>query len=344
MRARSVASCLIALVLAVLALAVPADAAGKLVPYFGIECPDATTPGRAAPCYVFVEPPLFQDAPQPTGTITVSVSSLKGTVTPTTCDAARGSCGISYTPKGTGTSWRKDTITVSYSGDSVWYSQRKSAVIAVLPEMPVDMHVYCDPSSVVPGYSTHCLVDVYPGTADVLHPTGTVSFTVPTSKGTVTPSCVLDPVYMSCGFSYTPTGVGSGLRKDTITASYSGDAEYGPATTTFAVAVPKRQPPYLSTYCNRYSATSADPDTCWVEFGPTLDGPTPTGEVTIKVTVGRGTTTPSSCPATVSPCTYTYTPEGAGSATRTDVVTVTYPGDSFWAPASFKAYIDVPAS
>lgn len=341
---RSVLTCILVATLAGLALAIPAQAESKLVPSFGIECPDATTPGRAAPCWVHVEPQFFQNAPQPTGTITVSVSSLKGTVTPTTCDAAQRECSVSYTPKGTGYSSRKDTITVAYSGDAVWYSQRRSAVIAVPAELPVDMHVYCDPWSAVPGYSTHCSVHVYPGTADVLHPTGTVSFTVAASRGTVTPSCVLDVVSMSCGVSYTPTGVGSGWRKDTITASYSGDAEYGPATTTVAVAVPKRQPPYLTTYCNRYETTPGEPETCWVEFGPTLAGPDPTGAVMLKVSASRGTTTPSSCPVTVSPCMYTYTPIGVGSATRRDTVTATYPGDSFWAPATSEAVIRVPAS
>lgn len=344
MHLRSAAPVLLVLALAVVVLAIPASAATKRVATFGIECPTATRPGLVAPCWVHVEPPFFQDdAPQPTGTITVSVSSLKGTVTPSACDAAQRDCTVSYTPKGTGYAARKDTITVAYSGDSVYYGQRRSAVIAVPAELPVNMRLFCDPGTIVPGHSTYCSATVNPGTGHLPSPTGTVTFTVTNSRGMVTPtSCVL--VDFSCGVSYTPTGVGTGWRKDTITASYSGDSEWGPASTTISVSVPSRQPPYLAPRCDQVETTPGVPATCWVEFGPTTSGPVPTGAVTLTVPSTRGTVTPSTCPASVTRCDFTYTPKGIGSSTRVDKITATYPGDSFWAPATGAVYVEVPAA
>jgi hypothetical protein len=342
---RSVLTCILVATLAGLALAIPASAETKFTPSFGVDCPEATTPGRTVLCYVHVQSFVQGgNLPWPTGTVSFSVPSFKGVISPTTCVLDQGACTIAYTPKGTGTSWRRDTISATYSGDSVWYSQRTSTVIAVPAELPVSFHVYCDPGSVVPGYTTHCSVSVLPGTAHLPSPTGTVSFTVPAAKGTVTPTCVL--VDMHCAIAYTPTGVGSGWRKDTITATYSGDAEWGQSTTTAVVAVPTRQPPYLATWCDQVSTTPGVAASCLVAFGPTVDGPAPTGVVTLTVPSTAGTVTPSTCPvsAPTGSCQYTYTPKGVGSGTRKDTVTATYPGDSFWAPATSKVVIEVPAS
>jgi hypothetical protein len=235
---------LVSLTLAVAALAAPADAAWEWkisVMNSGANCPKATKPGVAASCRAFIDWRLDHPQyppPQPTGT--VKFSSFRGSVSPTSCDAALVSCTISYTPRGAGSALRKDTIQLSYSGDSVWYPKRTSVTIAVPVKLPVDFNL-CTPPSTEPGETVQCSAQVEPGTAYSPNPqpTGTVHFSVSSTKGTVTPTtCVIN--FNSCAFTYTPKGTGTPWRKDVVTATYSGDADWTSArkTVVFQVRAP----------------------------------------------------------------------------------------------------------
>lgn len=232
---RSAMAVLIVLAITGLALAIPAGAAAKRIPDFGGGCnPSTTTPGVAVGCYAFVDPQL-QDDPWPTGRLTFSVPSFKGTLSRTSCDAAAGFCDVSYTPKGNGSASRKDTITIAYSGDTFWTSRKTTVVVAVPAKLPVYLVTSCDRAATTPGVPAACELDIYPSTSGPT-PTGSVTLVVPTYKGTVSPaSC--NAAAGSCSFSYTPKGIATTTRKDTITATYGGDAFWGSKKATVVVEV-----------------------------------------------------------------------------------------------------------
>lgn len=338
-----VVTALCVLALAVVVLAVPANAATKRIPNFGGGCnPTATKTGDPVTCYAYVDAQL-QDDPAPTGRLTFSVPSFKGTLSRTSCDAADGFCNVSYTPKGAGSATRKDTITISYSGDSFWAADTTSVVVAVPVKLPANFNVYCQEWSTLPGRAVQCTASVYPTSGQPVWPTGIVSFAVPSYKGAVTPtSCEI--VDSSCHFSYTPIGSGSATRKDTITATYSGDADWASSLTNVVIAVPVRLPVYLSTYCDQGATAPGVPATCTIDIQPTGSGPVLTGTVSLTVPTYKGTLTPAGCAASTGSCSYTYVPKGSGSAWRKDTITATYPGDSFWAPGKTTVVLEVPAS
>jgi hypothetical protein len=234
---RSVRIALLVLMLAIAALAIPANAATKRIPNFGAGCnPTMTTPGVAVTCYGYVDAQLQED-PTPTGRLTFTVPSFKGSVSPTSCDAAAGFCNFTYTPKGTGNPTRKDTITIAYSGDSFWASRKTTVVVAVPAKLPPGFGASCNQPSTTPGVPVQCSAFIYATGSNTPAPTGTITFTVPSFKGSVSPTSCDAPAGF-CSFSYTPKGSGSAFRKDTITASYPGDSFWGSTKATIVVQVP----------------------------------------------------------------------------------------------------------
>jgi hypothetical protein len=96
---------------------------------------------------------------------------------------------------------------------------------------PADVTVSCFDTSTTPGVPVTCTSYV-----NGFAYGGTLTFTVPTYKGTTSPtSCHYSN--NACYFTYTPKGRGTNTRKDTITATYSDDpyVETGKATTTIEV-------------------------------------------------------------------------------------------------------------
>jgi hypothetical protein len=168
------------------------------------------------------------------GTLTFTVPTYKGTTSPTSCHYSNNACYFTYTPKGRGTNTRKDTITATYSDDPYVETGKATTTIEVKPTPPLpvaDVAVSCFATSTTPGVPVTCTSYV-----NGFAYGGTLTFTVPTYKGTTSPtSCHYSN--NACYFTYTPKGRGTNTRKDTITATYSDDpyVETGKATTTIEV-------------------------------------------------------------------------------------------------------------
>ena len=98
---------------------------------------------------------------------------------------------------------------------------------------PTSTTVSCAPSTIVGGQSTTCSATVTD--ANLITPTGTVSFTVTGGTGTIGSSCTIagtTPGSASCSVTYTPT---SGTCSF-ITGSYAGDTAHLPSNSSpFAV-------------------------------------------------------------------------------------------------------------
>src|SRR5689334_5057074 len=200
---RSVLGLLLALVVSLLAVVSAANAATKPSVSLSSSCVRPTTmPGHAVSCSVNVnwEPGL----PSPSGTIALSAPSYKGTVSPTTCVVDGGTlCEFSYTPKGTGSTSRTDTITAIYSGDTNWASGRITAVVGVRTQPIPIFGTGCNLGETTPGVTMSCFVYLADsGEEGAGEPTGTVAITVPASRGSVTPTSCTYVVGGWCYFDY----------------------------------------------------------------------------------------------------------------------------------------------
>jgi len=98
---------------------------------------------------------------------------------------------------------------------------------------PTSTTVSCAPSTIVGGQSTTCSATVTD--ANLITPTGTVSFTVTGGTGTIGSSCTIaggTPGSASCSVTYTPTSGACSF----ITGSYAGDTAHLPSNSSpFAV-------------------------------------------------------------------------------------------------------------
>lgn len=95
----------------------------KPVPILNVACGEQTTPTVPVQCSVSVE--ANGGAGQPTGSVALSANPFKGTLSPRSCPAS-SACSFTYTPKGTGSPTRVDTIRATYPGDARY--QRVSAL------------------------------------------------------------------------------------------------------------------------------------------------------------------------------------------------------------------------
>lgn len=203
---------------------------------FYVQCdPYSTRPGDPTDCTMWIYPGNGGSV-QPTGPVVISVPSYKGSLSTTSCNAAVQTCSFTYTPKGSGSPSRKDAITASYLGDSIWPAAKATATVSVPVKVVPYLSVSCYPDNTSPGVAVSCGAYIAGLSTSDPTPTGTVALTIASSKGTYSPStCNAATTY--CTFTYTPTGVGSAYRKDTITASYPGDGFYGATKATYVVKV-----------------------------------------------------------------------------------------------------------
>lgn len=210
----------------------PASAA-KTRPTVSVFCfgtGEPQTPGYARHCDLFVLGP--SGAPQPTGTVKLSAAASKGTLSTTSCSV--GACHFTYTPKGTGSNTRKDTVTAAYSGDVNYSARRSSTKVQVLKSPPAQMTLSCQ-ETVQAGASAFCTLSYQ--IAGSFETRQNIALTAPSYKGTVAPESCFTVFSSSCTHGYTPKGRGSDTRVDKITASYPGDVFNSPAKVTETIKV-----------------------------------------------------------------------------------------------------------
>jgi hypothetical protein len=188
-----------------------------------------TTPGYPLQCQAQVTGTF--DRPAPTGTLKISAATYKGTLSSNTCSSLTN-CQFTYTPKGKGSDYRKDTITAIYSGDGNYYSGRSSIKISIAASPPARLQLTC-PDSVQTGTTAFCGLSIQMNGPSQF---GYVALKAPTYKGTVAPpEC---NTFMSfCPVYYTPKGRGYDARVDKITASYAGDLYNSPTKVTETIRV-----------------------------------------------------------------------------------------------------------
>ncbi len=184
------------------------------------------TPGYPLFCQAGV-----QGQPTPTGTLKISAATYKGTLSTNTCTSVNF-CQFTYTPKGKGSDYRKDTVTALYSGDSNYYSGRGSHKVPIHASPPARLQLSC-PDSVQTGTTAFCGLSIQMNGPSQF---GHVSLKAPTYKGTVAPpEC--NTFMSSCPVYYTPKGRGYDARVDKITASYAGDLYNSPTKVTETIRV-----------------------------------------------------------------------------------------------------------
>ncbi|MFZ0139720.1 MAG: hypothetical protein WAL70_01435 [Aeromicrobium sp.] len=124
------------------------------------------------------------------------------------------------------------------------------------------------------------------------------------------------------GEIYVMNADGTGQTRITNDAgSQDGDPSWGPGTQS-------SPPGVLTAECSDGETTQAFPIECSVFVS--AGTPAPTGTVSLAANSFAGTLSSKTCPVSSesSPCTFTYTPKGYGTSTRTDKITITYAGDS----------------
>ena len=292
----------------------------------------------------------------PVGTLTFS--SRNGTFSPNTCTIEKftegevpfSQCSVQYVPKTLGSgSKRSDTVTAVYSGDDR-YSPASYYTKVTVTERPPAPELFLKCEDTKDGNSTPCGI--------ILNTTYTDSF-----SGTLTFSgrngtfdsntCTVHEFSASvvrlalCSVNYIPKSLGGTKRSDTVTAVYSGNDSYSPATYTAKLDVTSRLPaPDLELKCN--STRAGDPTSCGFTKDTTYIDNFPTGNLTF--TGFKGTFNSNTCPIVeigasvvrLAFCTVEYTPGGTNA--RTDKLTATYSGDSNYSPGTFTTTVDVTKS
>ncbi len=176
--------------------------------------------------------------------------------------------------------------------------------------------VTCTPSTITTLTSSTCTA-----TATPISATGTVTWSSASSTGTFTPlSCNLSGG--SCTVAYRDTTVGTFL----ITASYSGDSNNQPSSSSTSVKVISSA---TQVGCSPPSVLAGKKTVCTA----VVSGASPTGTVTFSssvsgtagFTAGTGTfTAPSTCTLSGGTCSVTYTQGATGTVT----ITASYGGDA----------------
>jgi streptogramin lyase len=156
---------------------------------------------------------------QPTGTITLT----SGGVTVSSGPLASGTAQI--TVSASALALGADTVTASYSGDSNYSTATGSTSVTVTTATPT-VSISATPTTITTLQSTVVAVSVN----GALQPTGTITLT---SGGITVGSGLLASGTTQIAVSASVLALGA----DTVTASYSGDGNYTPASTTTTVTV-----------------------------------------------------------------------------------------------------------
>jgi Bacterial Ig-like domain (group 3) len=211
--------------------------------------------------------------------------------------------------------------------------------------------VTAGPATVAIGQATTCTATVTDiSSVGATTPTGTVGFTSDTSGGTFTDggSCTLASTGVgqsACSLSYTPGQLGSGTQ--TITASYSGDADHGVSSGQTAIAVTLRTTS-TSLTCSPATVFSGQATTCTATVTDAVSGSatTPAGSVSFITGTHKGNfTAVGSCTLAAvgvgqASCSITFTPPEQ-LPLGTQQVAATYVGDSEHFPSGAQVAITV---
>jgi len=262
----------------------------------------------------------------PTGTITLTSGGY--TSSAATLSGGSATVVIPANSLSVGT----DTLTASYSGDANYGSATGSATETVT--IPLTPSITVTPASNTINTAASLSVTVTVAGSSGTTPTGTVTL----SGGGYT-SAAVTLVNGSATIVIPANSLTVG--NDTLTASYSGDANYASASGSTPASSPVTVTPALIA-----ATVTASPATLTTDTGSTLSVPvtvtgagvTPTGTVTLS---GGGYT---SSAATLVDGSYTFTIPSNSLSAGADTLTATYSGDSVYLAGAGTASVTVTQS
>ena len=262
----------------------------------GVPAPDPTTFGHS----VTYSATVSGSGGTPSGTVafTIGGTALCGGA----LSAGTLSCNSTDAPVGTG-----ETVTATYSGDSIYQGGTGTTAVTVTKAGPTVMAGTPSPDPATFGQSVAYSATVTgPGGT----PSGTVAFTI---GGTALCGGALSAETVTCDSTAAPVGAGQ-----TVTATYSGDSDYQGGTSTTAVTI-KATPTVVA------GTPSPDPATFGqsVAYSATVTGPGGTPSGTVAFTIGGTALCGGALSAGTITCDSTAAPVGAD-----ETVTATYSGDS----------------
>ncbi len=199
-----------------------------------------------------------------------------------------------------------DTLTAHYSGDATYARAVGTANVTVAKVTPT---VTVQPSVTLLGGVAYETAEVTVSSGGPT-PTGTITIT---ANSNVTPECYL--YSGSCSITINSDYLVTGTN--TITANYSGDNEYNPATGTTTVTI---LAPTLQVVPSTTTFTAAQ--SVQVTLNVTGTGPTPTGNVNLSSLAGLNIN------GVLSNGSYTFTIPPATLSPGTDTLQANYFGDN----------------
>ncbi|MGP8006697.1 MAG: beta strand repeat-containing protein, partial [Acidimicrobiales bacterium] len=254
------------------------------------------------------------------GTPTGSVEFLDGTTPIADCNGASGevmsggvaTCSTSYAVSGT------HPITAIYSGDGNYTTSTSPVLDQVVSAQRSTTTASASPDATVFGQPTTITATVPPGA------TGTVTFTGPGGVNLCPPSVTVSGGTATCTTAVLPVG------NDTVAVAYSGDATYGPSSTTTTVDV-SRASTTTSVTSSKNPSSAGGTVTYTATVSPVAPGAgTPTGKVefldgSTAITACGGTSGTAISGTGTATCAVTYAVAG------THPITARYLGDTNFA-------------
>lgn len=259
-------------------------------------------------------------APVSDGTVTFSGTGPSGaTFATTTCTPAKGTCAVTWIPTAAG-AW---SIKASWSGDSRYAAVTNTLAVTVNP-LTSTLTLAVSPNPVPVNQTASVSATL---AAPVSDGAITISGTGPGGATLAAKTCT--PTAGACSVSFAPTVSGTW----TISASYSGDATYGPAQATLQVPVSGG-----STTLALANSPNPLPVNTSGTLTATLNQPVSDGTVTFSYAGPNNATLPSTtCMPASGVCTTTWRPTAAGSWT----VTARWSGDSLYGATSGSLQVSV---
>ena len=314
-----------------------------------VSCPAAAAPGTTTTCTVTVADTGGGTASDPAGSVILSSNEFgtfanNGACTLGTPTGSSASCQLDYTPTlNQFPVARTDSISAAYAGNATHagsVNQTDASVqVSSPPRDATSTTIGCAPGSLAPGAPSTCTVtvaDTNGGSA----PTGTANFWTPGLGAFSTQSrCTLGSPTgnsASCSVTYTPSSTGTSARADTIAATYGGDfghtgSESSDGTVAVIGSAAGIRTSAMSVACAPANPAVNTATTCTATVNDNAPGTpsAPTGAVTLATNAAGAFSPSASCALAASgagaaSCAVTYTP----SATGTQVISGTYPGDA----------------
>ena len=264
----------------------------------------------------------------PTGTVTLSggnYTSPAGTLS---------SAGVStFTIPANSLPVGTDTITVTYSGDTVYATANGTSSVVVSTALPSPTVTATPSASTMSASSTLTVaVTVAPPSGTGTTPTGTVTL----SGGGYSPAA---QTLTAGAYTFAILANSLSVGTDTLTVIYSGDTNYAGATGTASVTVTAALPiPTITATPTPSSlAASSTLSVAVTVAPPSGSSTTPTGTITLT---GGGY---SSTAETLVSGAYTFAVPANSLSVGTDTLTVAYSGDTNYANASGTTQVTVTA-